>query len=90
MAAFTARATSSASVTESRMGTEVVNLHGVRWRKSTYSSGGGNADCVEVATTGDLIAVRDSKYPDAGILTFTTPQWRAFLTGAKAHRFDLD
>ncbi|MBV9446420.1 MAG: DUF397 domain-containing protein [Streptosporangiaceae bacterium] len=44
-----------------------MDLSGAVWRKSSYSSGGGNA-CVEVAPASNSIAIRDSKDPDGGIL----------------------
>lgn len=65
-----------------------MDLNDARWRKSTRSSGGGSGDCVEVATVHDIVAVRDSKNPDAATLTFTPRQWRAFIADTKAHRFD--
>ena len=52
------------------------------WRKSTYSGSGNN--CVEVRTTSAGIAVRDSKNPHGGILTFTPGQWRAFTRTIRA------
>jgi hypothetical protein len=56
------------------------------WRKSTYS---GNDGCVEVADLpGGGRAVRDSKNPSAGMLTFTPGEWDAFLKGARAGEFD--
>jgi len=45
-----------------RSGNPHMDLSAVAWRKSSYSSGGGN-ECVEIATPGALIAVRDSKDP---------------------------
>lgn len=65
-----------------------MDLHNVTWRKSTYSSGGGNGDCVETATTADQVAVRDSKHPTAAVLTFTPAQWQAFVTATKTAQFD--
>jgi hypothetical protein len=56
------------------------------WRKSSRSSGGGNAQCVEVALAGGAAAVRDSKNP-AGP-TVALPDWSAFLTAAKRGDFD--
>jgi Domain of unknown function (DUF397) len=54
------------------------------WRKSSYSSSNGG-NCVEVAKTSHVIAVRDSKNPgDAAALTFTRSNWRAFINHAKA------
>ncbi len=58
-------------------------LEGAVWRKSSYSNW--NNQCVEVAQAGRTIAVRDSKNPDAGYLTFTTAEWEDFLTRIK-HR----
>jgi len=54
-----------------------------RWRTSTYSGSGNN--CVEVHTSHPHgIAVRDSKNPHGGVLTFTPGQWRAFTRTIKA------
>lgn len=57
-----------------------------RWFKSSYSANG--ADCVEVAITAHLVAVRDSKNPTGPILTFTRHEWAAFLAGVKDNEFD--
>jgi hypothetical protein len=55
------------------------------WRKSSYSGGNeGGSNCVEVAGTGDLIAVRDSKNPGQGSLTFSARQWRAFVAAVRS------
>ena len=51
------------------------------WRKSSYSGGGNN--CVEVATGAVTVAVRDSKDPEGGELTFGAPAWTAFTTAIK-------
>jgi len=58
------------------------------WRKSSYSGGGNN--CVEVATPGGTpaIAVRDSKNPDGGHLTFGAEAWTAFVSDIKHGRYD--
>lgn len=45
--------------------------------------------CVEVANTGEGIAVRDSKDKTGPVLTFTTGEWDAFLAGAKDGEFDI-
>jgi len=57
------------------------------WRKSSYS-GGGN-QCVEIAQVGAAVAVRDSKHPQGGHLTFVAGDWRAFLDDAKRGSYDL-
>jgi hypothetical protein len=44
--------------------------------------------CVEVASAGDGVAMRDSKDQDGPMLRFTRAEWVAFLTGAKAGDFD--
>lgn len=58
-------------------------LDTARWRKSTFSSGGG-AQCVELACVDGDSAVRDSKAPSAGALVFSGRAFGAFLTGVKA------
>ncbi len=59
-----------------------------RWRKATASQG--NGDCVEVATlSGGRMAVRDSKDSQGPVMVFTSPEWLAFLDGAKRGEFDL-
>ncbi len=51
----------------------------VTWRKSSRSGpNGGN--CVEMAAIGEIVAVRDSKNPDDGHLTFSGTAWSAFLS----------
>ncbi len=52
------------------------------WRKSTYS--GGNGSCVETASLGAAVAVRDSKDPDGPKLVFAADQWRSFTDSIKA------
>jgi len=37
----------------------------------------------------DAIHVRDSKAPNAGMLTFTRSEWTAFLTGVGMGEFNL-
>jgi hypothetical protein len=59
-----------------------------QWRKSSYSTAGNN--CVEVATPDGPadIAVRDSKNPDGGHLTFGAEAWRAFISDIQHGRYD--
>ena len=59
------------------------------WRKSSKSNGQGGA-CVEVANNlPGIVAVRDSKNPDAPALVFTHAEWEAFLDGVSKKEFDL-
>jgi len=63
-----------------------LDLNGAQWRKSTRSAGNGN--CVEVADTGDQIAVRDSKNLDVTPLVFSREAWVSFISGVSAGDFD--
>ncbi len=58
------------------------------WRKARRSQH--NGGCVEVANLGDVVAVRDSKRPEAGAHVVGRNAFSAFLADAKAGRFDLD
>jgi hypothetical protein len=52
------------------------------WRKSTFSSNGGN--CVEIARNlPGLVAVRDSKDPGGPALVFSPADWEAFTARLK-------
>lgn len=50
----------------------------MEWRKSTYSANGGSA-CIETASNGGVILVRDTTDRDGGALSFTADAWLAFL-----------
>ncbi|XVS66694.1 DUF397 domain-containing protein [Actinosynnema sp. CA-299493] len=52
-----------------------------QWRKSTYSST--NPDCVELLVTPESAAVRDSKRPEGGELSFPRERFAAFVAGLK-------
>jgi hypothetical protein len=54
------------------------------WRKSSYS--GVNGGCVEAAVLPQATAVRDSKHPEAAVLSFPAAEWSAFLRSALAGR----
>jgi hypothetical protein len=55
------------------------------WRKSSHSGGSGG-QCVELATTCGLTAVRDSKNPDGPQLVFAGDAFSSFLRNVKAAR----
>jgi hypothetical protein len=59
---------------------------GLVWRKSCHSGDEGN--CVEVADLSAGRAVRDSKNPAGGQLTFSRDQWAAFTAGVRNGQFD--
>ena len=59
-----------------------MSLH---WRRSTLCA---DAGCVEVARRDGVIAVRDSKDPGSGALSYTPAEWAAFIAGVKAGEFD--
>jgi hypothetical protein len=62
-----------------------VDLIGVKWRKSSYTtSNGGN--CVEVAGAPGVIAVRDSKDPDGPVLLVTPAALREAVQAAPSAR----
>jgi hypothetical protein len=59
-----------------------VDLSCAEWQKSSHSSQSGN--CVEVARNlPELVAVRDSKEPDAGRLVVSHEAWRVFIGGVR-------
>ncbi len=66
-------------------------LPNLLWRKSSYSNG--QANCVEVASMKNkhtIVAVRDSKAPDADGLTFTARAWQQFTDNVKHHTKPCD
>ncbi|MBG0819409.1 DUF397 domain-containing protein [Planomonospora sp. ID91781] len=68
--------------------TSNADLSRAEWRKSSYSTDGGN--CVEVADNlSGVVAVRDSKDPGGPVLLFSPDQWRSFIGGIKCGDFGL-
>ncbi|WP_081236323.1 DUF397 domain-containing protein [Streptomyces viridosporus] len=60
--------------------------HGVRWLRSSYSTGANN--CVETARPAfgplaGLLAVRDSKTPAGPVLLFSPGSWTEFVTAVR-------
>jgi hypothetical protein len=52
------------------------------WRKSSYSGGSGG-NCVEVGTTADSVAVRDTKRREGAELRFSAATWQRFVASVK-------
>jgi hypothetical protein len=57
------------------------------WRKSTASA---TSNCVEVSFAGEFILMRHSRSPQGPVLSFSHPEWAAFLTGVRDGEFDTD
>ncbi|MGW9553225.1 DUF397 domain-containing protein [Nocardiopsis sp. NPDC055551] len=53
-----------------------------KFQKSSYSGAGQN--CVEVAELPCGAVIRDSKHPANGHIPFSSSEWDAFLTTARA------
>lgn len=56
----------------------------VQWKKSSFSGGGEGNDCVEIANLQNRVAIRDSKAPAQGALSFPTGSFTAFISNLKA------
>lgn len=64
-----------------------VEYRGLVWRKAQRSVN--NGACVELASAGGRIAVRDSKDPGGPVLLYGPKDWHAFLAAAKQGKFDI-
>ncbi len=53
------------------------------WRKSSYSGPGDGDSCVEIANRRTHVAIRDSKDPAVGMLTFPTASFTHFIGALK-------
>lgn len=54
------------------------------WRKSSYSGSGDGNNCVETANLHSRVAIRDSKAPAHGTLSFPAGTFTAFINSLKA------
>ncbi|RKS76179.1 uncharacterized protein DUF397 [Actinomadura pelletieri DSM 43383] len=52
-----------------------MDLSTVKWRKSSRSSADGD-NCVEVANVPNIVALRDSKYPNGGKILLSHEDFR--------------
>ena len=55
------------------------------WRVASRCQGGA---CVQVAPSGKMIAIGDSKNSGGPILTYTRAEWSAFVAGIRRGEFD--
>jgi hypothetical protein len=60
----------------------------VNWRKSSASAD--SATCVEIASTGPSLLVRDSSQPSGVLLAFTSAQWSTFLNRVRDKELNGD
>ncbi|MFF3005338.1 DUF397 domain-containing protein [Kitasatospora sp. NPDC057940] len=66
-----------------------VELTDACWKKSSYSSGGGQ--CIEVAEGfANVTPVRDSKDPHGPALLFSPAAWQAFVTAVRTGELDAN
>ncbi|MGC7100048.1 DUF397 domain-containing protein [Amycolatopsis lurida] len=59
-----------------------VDSSGLRWLKSSKSKDN-DPDCVEIASHGDDVLVRDSKDREGARLRFSAAGWAAFLAAVR-------
>jgi len=59
----------------------------IQWRKSSYSGGTSDHQCVELGrlVSGVGIGVRDSKDPDGGHLTLSVAEFAGLIEEVKRH-----
>jgi hypothetical protein len=52
-----------------------------RWHKPTRS--GVESNCVEARFVDEVVEVRNSNHPDAGLVRFTRSEWETFLAAVE-------
>ena len=67
--------------------TEKVTFADEEFRSSSFSKP--RHKCVEVAVRDGVVALRDSKNPDAPVLKFVRSEWECFVQGVKNREFDI-
>lgn len=67
----------------------MTDLSQAAWRKASKSNGA-NTGCVEIAANlPGVVAIRDSKRPEAGAHIVDRAAFAAFLSDVRGGRFDL-
>jgi hypothetical protein len=56
------------------------------WRKSSRSNPG---QCVEIMIGAQQVHIRHSQDREGPVLSFTHPEWQAFLDGVRGCEFDV-
>ena len=59
-------------------------VEALKWQKSSYSSFGDGDSCVEMADHRAQVAIRDSKAPARGTLTFPADAFAPFIESLKS------
>ncbi|OSP38949.1 DUF397 domain-containing protein [Streptomyces sp. 13-12-16] len=54
------------------------------WQRSSYSGSGDGNNCVEIGCFPTRTAIRDSKHPAHGPLSFPAPAFHAFVKSLKS------
>jgi hypothetical protein len=54
------------------------------WQKSSFSGSGDGNNCVEIANLHTRVAIRDSKVPTQGTLSFRPETFTGFIATLKA------
>ncbi|RPF36715.1 DUF397 domain-containing protein [Streptomyces sp. TLI_185] len=54
------------------------------WRKSSYSGSGDGNNCVEIANLPTRVAIRDSKAPSRGMISFPRGTFSGFISNLNA------
>ena len=70
-------------------GTHVEDVRMIVWRKSSYSGGGNDDACVELAESGSLVWVWDSKDPDGERRVFGREAFAGLLKRVKRGELTL-
>jgi hypothetical protein len=61
----------------------------IQWRKSSHSGAHDNTDCVELASIGLEVGIRDSKAPEAGYLSCEPQALQHLVSRIKLGDLDL-